>query len=311
MRRQIALWTVLVALTGMVGVTPARADDPGLTVLTFLKLGAGARAAAMGEAYVSVVDDASATYWNPAALLNIPRNDILGVHNEWIQDLRHEFASVGAHRGRHAVGFSFIGLYTDDIEARDETGAFAGHFGFSNSAFGASYAFQINPRLGVGATGRYVRESLIGTTDGDLTLDGFAFDFGGFWVTPVTGVTAAAVLRHLGGQMSYDFDGAQSFDLPTALQAGLSYRRADIGGGTVLVSGDFIGTRGDDASLRFGAEYAFRGQFSLGAGYKTGLDNEDVSFGVGYENRIRVHYAFVPIQNDLGSSHRVSLGYGW
>ncbi len=76
----------------------ARAADPGLTVLTFLKLGAGARPAALGDAYVAVVQDASASYWNPAGLLGIEHNDALGAHNEWIQDLRHEFATVATRR---------------------------------------------------------------------------------------------------------------------------------------------------------------------------------------------------------------------
>ena len=307
-------WFHRVVLAGsfvLAAASPAQAADPGLTVLTFLKLGAGAHAASLGDAYVSVTEDASATYWNPAGLLQIERNDVLGAHNEWIQDLRHEFVSFGAHRGRHAVGISFIGLYTEDIESRDESGDFLGHFGFSNNAFSLSYAFQVTPKVGIGGTARYVRESLVGTSDGDFTLSGMAFDFGGTWETPLQGVRAAAVLRHLGGKLSYDFDGAQDFDLPTALQAGFSYRRTDFRGGGLTVSADFLGARGDDASFLVGAEYAYRGQFLLGAGYKSGLDNENVSFGVGYQKNIRVHYTFTPIYSDLGSSHRISLGYGW
>jgi hypothetical protein len=156
-----------------------------------------------------------------------------------------------------------------------------------------------------------VRESVIGTTDGDFTLSGMAFDLGGTWDTPWTGVRAGAAVRHLGGKLSYDFSGAESFDLPTTLQAGISYTRLAVGGGTITVAGDFVAERGADASIRVGGEYAYRGQFILGAGYKTGLDNENVSFGVGYQNRIRVNYAFTPIYSDLGSSHRISLGYGW
>lgn len=305
---------VLLAVTGAamgLGPPPAQAADPGRTVLSFLKLGVGARATSLGEAYVSVVEDATATYWNPAGLLGVERNDVVASHHAWIQDLRHEFVSFAAHRGRHAAGVSFIGLYTDDIQGRDVTGAATSHFGYSNNSFSASYAFQATATIGVGGTARYVRESVVGTDDGDFTLSGMAFDFGANWVTPFTGVTAGAIVRDVGGELSYDFDGAESFQLPTALQAGVSYRRADLHGGRLIVSADFLGARGDDASFRMGAEYAYQGQFLVGAGYKTGLDNEDVSFGVGYDNRVRVHYAFAPVANDLGSSHRISVGYGW
>ena len=310
MRRATGV-AVLAAVLASSSALPAHADDPGLTVLTFLKLGAGARATSLGEAYVSVADDASATYWNPAGLLGIERNDVMGTHHAWLQDLNHEFVGFGLHRGRHAFGVSFIGLYTSDIEARDETGAYSGMFGFSNNAFSGSYAFQLTSDIGVGGTVRYVRESLVGTPEGDFSLSGISFDLGGQWKTPLRGVTAGAVLRHLGGTMSYDLAGAQSFDLPTALQGGIAYRRPDVAGGALTLAADALAARGDDVSFRAGAEYAYRGQFLMGAGVKSGLDNENVSVGVGYENKIRVHYAFTPIQSDLGSSHRISVGYRW
>ncbi len=316
------VWCLVLGLMLAAAVLPAdraRAEDPGLTVLNFLEIGAGARAAALGNAFVAVADDASATYWNPAGLLAIERNDVLGTHNAWIQDLRHEFAAFGARRGRHAIGLSFIGLYTDDIDARNEVGDYVGQFGYSDNAFAASYAFQVSNTLGLGTTARYLRESVIGVPEmggsseipPDNTLSGFAFDFGGSWKTPAEGLTAGAAIRNLGGQLSYDFDGAQSFDLPTALQAGLALRRPDSRGGMLTLSGDFLAVRGADASMRVGAEYAYRGQFLVGAGYKTGLENENVSFGVGYEKGVRVHYAFTPLYNDLGNSHRIALGYAW
>ena len=43
----------------------------------FLQTGLGAKALAMGGAYVSVADDASATYWNPAGLVLQEKRQIL------------------------------------------------------------------------------------------------------------------------------------------------------------------------------------------------------------------------------------------
>ncbi|MEL6824560.1 MAG: hypothetical protein AAFP70_22600, partial [Calditrichota bacterium] len=40
--------------------------NEGSTGLSFLKNGADARAAGMGEAFTAVTSDANATYWNPA-----------------------------------------------------------------------------------------------------------------------------------------------------------------------------------------------------------------------------------------------------
>jgi hypothetical protein len=59
----------LLLLLGMMIVlsSPSRADVSRSGVL-FLRIAAGARAAGMGEAFVSISDDASATHWNPAGL---------------------------------------------------------------------------------------------------------------------------------------------------------------------------------------------------------------------------------------------------
>ena len=45
------------------------ADISNAAVL-FLRIAPGARAAGMGEAYVAIADDATATHWNPAGLGN-------------------------------------------------------------------------------------------------------------------------------------------------------------------------------------------------------------------------------------------------
>ena len=41
----------------------------------YLRIAPGARAAALGEAYVAIADDATATHWNPAGLGNYPMSD--------------------------------------------------------------------------------------------------------------------------------------------------------------------------------------------------------------------------------------------
>ncbi len=48
----------------------------------FLTLGMGARAAGLGGAYCSVVDDASAPYWNPAGIALADKREVLLMHSE-------------------------------------------------------------------------------------------------------------------------------------------------------------------------------------------------------------------------------------
>lgn len=66
MRRAVSLCLILI-LTVFVTSSVCRADVSRSGVL-FLRIAAGARAAGMGEAFVAISDDATATHWNPAGL---------------------------------------------------------------------------------------------------------------------------------------------------------------------------------------------------------------------------------------------------
>ena len=68
--RKIALFLIIVAVV-LASHGDAAAGVSDAAVL-FLRIAAGARAAGMGEAFVAVADDATATHWNPAGLGSYP-----------------------------------------------------------------------------------------------------------------------------------------------------------------------------------------------------------------------------------------------
>jgi hypothetical protein len=67
MKRTI-LVTCLVLIAVMFFVSSLCHADISRSAVLFLRIAAGARAAGMGEAFVAVADDATATHWNPAGL---------------------------------------------------------------------------------------------------------------------------------------------------------------------------------------------------------------------------------------------------
>ena len=70
MKRKL-VFIFLLGLMLLLGAVQAQAQVSDAAVL-FLRIAPGARSAGMGEAFVAVADDASATHWNPAGLGEYP-----------------------------------------------------------------------------------------------------------------------------------------------------------------------------------------------------------------------------------------------
>lgn len=66
-----SVFIFLLGLILLLGAVPVQAQVSDAAVL-FLRIAPGARSAGMGEAFVAVADDASATHWNPAGLGEYP-----------------------------------------------------------------------------------------------------------------------------------------------------------------------------------------------------------------------------------------------
>ncbi|GIV23156.1 MAG: hypothetical protein N3A68_02695 [Bacteroidia bacterium] len=84
----------------------------------FLKIGVGARAAALGNAQVASSEDVTAAYWNPAALLTLPSYPQLALmHSEYFASVaKYDYGALAfpiQENRRFAI--SFIRLGIDDI----------------------------------------------------------------------------------------------------------------------------------------------------------------------------------------------------
>ncbi len=83
----------------------------------FLQYGAGARAMGMGRAFLAVSDDASATYWNPAAMVQIERKELMMMQATLFYDTNFSFLSYvspGSKMG--AWGFNMTKLNSGGFE---------------------------------------------------------------------------------------------------------------------------------------------------------------------------------------------------
>ena len=65
-------------------VTKSYAFNPGAEFLLF---GIGARPSGMGEAFVSISDDVTAPFWNPAGLASLKKSEFGAMHSEVLQQI--------------------------------------------------------------------------------------------------------------------------------------------------------------------------------------------------------------------------------
>jgi hypothetical protein len=300
--------TVCLLAVVSLAVPVASSAEEGTTGLAFLKLGVGARAIGMGDAFVALGGDASSVYWNPAGAVQVDNIDVVLMHSEWFEGIRYEFAGGVHSDGQQAFGLGLLGLYTDEIEEREEDPLAEpiGTFLVFDFSITGTYARRLTERFDVGASVKYLNE----TIDED-SAGGFAVDVGTVYRVPVApGLSAGIAVQNLGPQMKFKVDG---FDLPALMRAGaaLEIPVEALNGDLTLVGDALVPISDGDVKIHSGLEFEYARILALRFGYRTGWDNQNVSYGVGAKvQNFRLDYAYVPFYSDLGATHRISLGFG-
>ena len=285
----------------------AFAGDPGDAGAPFLRIGVGARASAMGEAYTAVGEDASAVYWNPAAMAGVLGTNVTLAHTEYFSTMRHEQAAVTHEAAWGTIGFLFTGLFMDDMDRYEDTPSAVplGTFGAYDVAFAVAYARYIVPNTSLGISLKPIYQKI-----DELSASGFAVDLGDYHTSRIRGVKLAAVAGNLGAPMKFD---AEEFALPRYVKIGASWEREVTAlEGRLLVTFDAMFPNDDDPRQHIGAEYSYRRLLALRGGYKVGYDSQGATFGFGVNWRdMTLDYAFLPAGNDLGDNHRFGVGFSF
>jgi len=301
MKRFLFIITV-VLLMGLL-ISETFAGEPGTAGFVFLRLGNGARASGMGEAFTAVSDDATSIYWNPAGLANVEGVELNVTHSEWLVDIRFEQVSVVNEAFGGTVGLNFTGVYYGKL---DRYGNFPsirpdGTFTPYDLALSAGYGTDILPNLSLGISAKLIYEKI------DFeSATGWAVDFGVFHRSAIEGLTLGASILNLGPQAKFV---EEKFYPPFQFRVGVSYRYDDERiRGSILVASDAVFPNDSDAKLHLGAEYGYRDFLFIRLGYKSNYYVQGATLGVGVVyDRLRFDYAYMPMQLELGNVHRFSI----
>lgn len=266
----------------------------------FLKIGAGARPAALGGNYVGLANDVNAINWNPGGLGFLQERELSAMYASWVADMNYEFAGYAQPLGETwSIGGSVIMLQSGDMEKRSDTREKLGTFSATDTCGTLAIAKKVTATVSLGGSIKVINQKIA-----DESATGLAVDLGALVKTSIDNLNIGIAVRNLGPQMKFISEG---YELPLTLAAGISYSLANIN-----LTSD-VNYYDSTTTVGVGMEYKVINALVLDLGYKAGQDNKleglaGLSAGLGFNiNKINLSYAWVPY-GELSDTHRISLG---
>ncbi len=281
-----------------------RADEGA----SFLKLGTGARAAALGGAYTALGDDAQAIGWNPAGLARLEKREATAAHAELLERTRFDFAAYAQPTEKGTFAAALLYLSHGSFDGRDAAGKPTGAVTASDMALSLAYASK-HELADFGVAGKFINSHIA-----EAQAQALAVDLGAKrQVSEFKGgkVFVAGAVRNLGVGPGLKYSG-QSTDLPLQFAAGGAWKHERGALSFDLMNGPY----GSGTDAAFGGEFKALKNFVFRAGYATAgrIDGgsafdamRGLSFGVGVaKDALSFDYAVTP-SGDLGQAHRFGL----
>lgn len=281
------------------GVSAANAQN---YAAPFLRMGVGARAMAMGTAQTAVAKDATAAYWNPAALHWLHKFEVALMYTGGMEADRN-YNYIGASLCAEKIGtfgLSWLNAGITGIGQYDPTGTKTGSFDVGENAFQLSYARGLGKGLSLGLSAKYLQEDLADN-------DGWGVD-AGLLFRAYDELQFGFMVRDAAGEYGND-------NVPFEARFGVGVNPWK---GVTLTS-DVNKVEDEKATLDVGGAYDFEVSdnvsFYLAAGVNDLVENDQsnsgmtAGFGFGFKS-FGIQYAYVEEpQAFLNENHRISLNF--
>ncbi len=248
--------------------------------MQFLKIGQGARAVAMGDAFTAVADDINAIFWNGSGLVHVER---VAYQLNWTRFLLDTqlYSAAAVWNTRSARGEVLgISVVSHNPKPSKETTIYQPNgtgqdVVVHNISVGLLYAIKFTDKFSFSAKANYVQEKLY-----TVKTTGFTVDVGSFFYTGFRSLRIAMAFRNFGPDRK---SGDRAYLLPLVYNIG--------------VAAEVYGEKGDPSYLtasvesaffvdfeqrwHFGAELWLQNALALRAGWKWNYDLESIAVGAG------------------------------
>jgi|GEM_PF-746765 tetratricopeptide (TPR) repeat protein len=259
-------------------------------------LGSGTRSLGMGGGFVGLANDASAIYWNQAALASLDYQQVDLMHVTLFEGTIYDAASyVYPHEKWGGFGLSFMRVGTSSIPII-ENYVETGRMSYSMGQFLLGYGRRLEGGFSIGAALKLVNQSM-----GDNSTYGTGIDLS-FMMKATDNISAGVIFQdliaprlRLGGNLEV---------VPMNVLAGASWKNISLHRDfTHNVNLAFEQPEFRSTKIHIGVESIYKGYLAL----RIGLDRDNMTFGMGINyDRLRFDYAYRFI-NDITDSHRFGL----
>lgn len=305
------LYTTFIILILLARPIDLRAGN-GETIFSFLKIGSSARAAAMGDAFVALADDASAISYNPAGLALLSKPELSLMHMEYLELTTYEAVNFFYPMGRTygSLGFQIIYFNYGKISyaMEDSSGLYdplasTGKFSSYDMALSLSYAhYLISRSLYVGVNAKYIKEKI-----DESNIAKTCADIGLLYKTPFPWLTCGINVQNMGQNKDEETP-------PSNIKTGFLLRLNTFKPDDLRIAFDVNKPiAGSEATTyNTGIEYMLFDYLSLRTGYVAGYELSSYSMGLSLElfktpsYRITIDYGYAPYKY-FGDTHKVSL----
>lgn len=313
--------SIIIMLFGLTHIFATRPYRVGTTTANFLEIGIGARAMALGDAYVTESSDLSSQYWNPAGLAFLDNNSAMISHQPWIAGINMSYAGAGIlvpNIGTIAFGITNFDYGSEDVTTLAMQEGTGEQYTASEHCFSLSYSRKLAQWFSFGANGKMVVSNIWHMTGYAAVVDlGVLVKTNFLSVTGKrkNGLKIGMSISNYGTSMkysgkdimttvdlsekengNYEYIPAEyklkSWDLPIIFRVGLSATPIKTRLQQLKIYTDAIHPNNNSESINLGTEYKIHfpgaGSFALRGGYK-GLFMVNSEFGPTFGMGIVLH----------------------
>ncbi|MFC1693422.1 PorV/PorQ family protein [Candidatus Latescibacterota bacterium] len=286
----------------------------------FMRIGAGARAMGMGNAYTAVEGDIYSCYFNPAGLASMRQSQFALSFRYLSMDRMFKYLVFGRPIGPDAdFAVSWISAGTEDIMGRDLNGNPTTSLRDNRNAFTLTFSRNVTEWISIGLNAKMAFWKL---ADEDAKAVGFDL---GVILRPYNRLTAAFVVRDLNSRFTWqskrwkkyisDKDGGQSLEkedkFPLYYTGGLSYK---LFSDKLLLSSTLEFVEDNPVGLDLGISYACIDRLTIRTGVYNYTSSDKLnsgSFTAGFTLKVsgslQFDYAYASDGIEQDNLHVVSL----